>query len=393
MRALFGLPGFGRLYAGLTVSALGDWMLLLVLGIWVKDLTGSNGLAGLTMFCVVAPSLLAPVFGMWIDRVRRKPLLVWGNALSTLAVLPLLAVHGRGQVWLIYVVSVLYGVSAAVLEAGVNGLVKELLPAEQLVDANGMIQSSREALRLVGPLAGAALYGALGGGAVAVVDAVTFVVAALAIAGVGVVQAAPERGSGSVWQEISAGVRHVATDPVLRHVFVGFGVMLLLLGMAESTVYAVVEAFARPPSFVSVVVTIQGVGALVGAVTSARVLRRLGEVRGLVVAMVLMGVGLAVVASTSSLAVMLVAAGAIGATIPVMMVAVNTLVQRRTPQAIMGRVSTVIGVLFGGPQALSMAAGALLVSLLSFRTIFAVMAAASVAGAAHIAWWLRGERG
>lgn len=389
MRAAFAIPGFGRLYAGLTISALGDWMLLLVLGIWVKELTGSSGLAGLTMFFVVAPSLLVPVAGMWIDRVRRKSLLVVGNALSAFVVLPLLLVHDRGHAWVVFAVAAAYGTSAAVLEAGVNGLVKELMPPEHLVTANSAIQSSREALRLVGPLAGAGLYGWLGGGAVALVDALTFVVAALAIAGVAVRQARPERGGQGVWREMSAGVRHIAADRILRHTFTGFGIMLLLLGLAEASIYAVVEAFGRPPSFVAVVVTLQGIGAVCGAVAAAPLLRSAGEVTGLVLAMLGMAAGLTVIAATRSLTVMLIAGGFIGLTIPIMMIAVNTLVQVRTPQAVLGRTSTVLAMLFGGPQALSMAAGAWLVSVLSFRVIFAAMATASLLGAAHIWWWLR----
>lgn len=49
MREAFQIPGFARLYAALTASALGDSVLLLVLSMWVKTLTGSNGQAGLTL--------------------------------------------------------------------------------------------------------------------------------------------------------------------------------------------------------------------------------------------------------------------------------------------------------------------------------------------------------
>jgi hypothetical protein len=101
MRRAFQQEGFTRLFAGLTTSMFGDSVMLLVLSMWVKTLTGSNGAAGLTFFWMVVPALFAPVYGMYIDRIKRKPLLVWGNLISALVVLPLLLVADAGDVWII----------------------------------------------------------------------------------------------------------------------------------------------------------------------------------------------------------------------------------------------------------------------------------------------------
>ena len=114
MRAAFRVSGFTRLYVGLTASMLGDSIMLLTFSMWVKTLTGSNGLAGLTFFFMVIPSLFAPFMGVWIDRVRRRPLLVWGNLASAVMVLPLLLVRDAGDVWVIWVVAFLYGISFVV---------------------------------------------------------------------------------------------------------------------------------------------------------------------------------------------------------------------------------------------------------------------------------------
>ena len=76
MRKAFQQKGFARLFAGLTTSSFGDAVMLLVLSMWVKTLTGSNGAAGLTSFWMVIPALFAPVYGMYIDRVKSKPRLV-----------------------------------------------------------------------------------------------------------------------------------------------------------------------------------------------------------------------------------------------------------------------------------------------------------------------------
>jgi MFS family permease len=94
VKQAFRQPGFTRLYAGLTASMFGDSVMLLVLSMWVKTITGSNAMAGLTFFFMVIPILFGPLMGVWIDRVRRKPLLVWGHVLSGVMVLPLVLVHG-----------------------------------------------------------------------------------------------------------------------------------------------------------------------------------------------------------------------------------------------------------------------------------------------------------
>ena len=171
MRQAFRQPGFTRLYVGLTASMFGDSMMLLTLSMWVKTITGSNAQAGLTFFFMALPALAAPAMGIGIDRVRRKPLLVWGHLVSAVMVLPLVLVRGAGQVWIIWVVAACYGVSFIVLPAGLNGLLKELVPDEMLVDANASLQTTKESFRLFGPLIGALLFTWLGGWAVAVLDA------------------------------------------------------------------------------------------------------------------------------------------------------------------------------------------------------------------------------
>ena len=95
--------------------------------------------------------------------------------------MPLVLVRDAGDVWIIWVVAFGYGVSFVVLPAALNGLLKELMPDELLVEANAAVQTTKEAYRLFGPLLGAALFAWLGGWSVALIDAATFLVAAAAI--------------------------------------------------------------------------------------------------------------------------------------------------------------------------------------------------------------------
>jgi MFS family permease len=389
MRQAFRQPGFTRLYVGLTASMFGDSVMLLALSMWVKTITGSNAMAGLTFFFMVIPALFAPLLGIWIDRLKRRPLLVWGHLASGLGVLPLVLVRGAGQVWIIWVVAVLYGVSFVVLPAALNGLLKELMPDHLLVDANSSLQTTKESFRLFGPLIGALLFTWLGGWAIALLDAATFAVAAVVIASISFQEVAPEVEESQFWSQLTAGARHLGTDRVLKHVLVGFGITMLVLGFTESSIYALLDAFDKPATFVSVIVAVQGVGAVAGGLASGRVIRRIGEVATCVLGLLVLVAGVAVMAATHSLVVVCLAAAGFGTSLPMLLVAFNTLVQRRSPQAIMGRVSTAVEVLMATPQAVSLALGSLLVVLLSYRQIFAIMCVVTFLAACHIAFWLR----
>ncbi|HEY0374239.1 MAG TPA: MFS transporter, partial [Amnibacterium sp.] len=254
MRALMRIRN-ARLYlVGQAFSMLGDSALLIAAAIWVKQLTGSNGAAGLTFFFVVAPSLCAPLAGVLVDRVRRRAVLLWGNALTGLAMLPLLLVHDAGQVWIVWLVMVLYGASYTVLGPAQSALLPSIVPDELLADANALLRTVREGLRLFAPLLGAGLLTVAGGAAVAALDAATFLIAVVSLLAIRVVERAPDPAEREHWRrEVSAGFRHVAAVPALLRMTVATAVVLLVVGFPETAPFAVVaEGLHQPPTFLGV---------------------------------------------------------------------------------------------------------------------------------------------
>ena len=105
MRTLLSYRDARLLLAGQSLSAFGDWAMLIVLAVWMKSLTGSSALAGLTFFVFAAGSLLAPLGGLLADRVRRRPLMIVSDCVLGAFVLVLLLVHDRSDAWLIYAVA------------------------------------------------------------------------------------------------------------------------------------------------------------------------------------------------------------------------------------------------------------------------------------------------
>jgi MFS family permease len=374
-----------RLYlAGQALSLFGDTAMWLALGIWAKQLTGSSGAAGMVIFALALPQLGAPLAGMLVDRVRRRPLLIATNLATAAAVLPLLAVHDRGGLWLIYAVAAAYGASYSILGSGQTALLSSVLPADLLADANGALQTLREMQRLIAPLAGAGLFSALGGGAVAIIDAATFLAAAAALAIMRVHEPPPAPRESHPLAEALAGARHLRATAPLRQIVLACAACLIALGLTETLVYAIVDdGLHRSATFVGVLMATQGVGAVAGATSAARVARRWGEG-------ILAGLGMAAVAAAAlmmtsdALAVVLAGKVCFGVGTPWIIVGAITLLQRLTPGPLQGRVYSAAELLMGVPQTLSIAAGAALVAVTDYRWLLVAEATVMAASATYL---------
>jgi MFS family permease len=383
MRTLLSYRDARLLLAGQTLSAFGDWAMLIVLAVWMKSLTGSSALAGLTFFTFAAGSLLAPLGGLLADRVRRRPLMIVSDCVLGAIVLVLLLVHDRSDAWLIYAVAFAYGALGTVFYPARAALLKIMLPEELLAEANGALTATREGLRIIAPLAGAGLYAVLGGGAVAVLDSATFAASAFFLWRMRVQEEKPAPPEHHFTQEVTAGLRHVWETLPLRQIVLGVAVALLVVGFSETLIFSVISALGQQPSFFGVFATIQGIGSIAGGVTAAAVLRRGGEVR-------LVGLGLALFAVADlcliapSLGVVLAAGPVAGVGVAWAIVGFSTALQTRTPLAIQGRVSAAADLTLSTAQATSIATGAVLSTVVDYRILFVVMAAVVLASAGYL---------
>ncbi|GAA4904394.1 MFS transporter [Stackebrandtia albiflava] len=386
MRTLFAQPGYARLFAGTAAATIGDSLLLLVLAIWVKDLTGSDGAAGITLFFYGAPMLAAPLFGMLVDRFRNRPFLVVANVVNATFLIPLAFVGGSADVWLIYLTALLLGVGSTVDSPALNGLLKRMLPAELLVQANSASQTVQQGMRLAGPLVGAGLYLVGGGIVVAAVDAACLLIAAATIWSLRVEEPKPApRPAESRWlPEILAGFRFVAADGALKRITLGMFLAGCAIGAVESVGFALTDkGLGQPPEFISVIVTVMGIGGLLGGLTAAKVVTRLGEVAAAALSMALIALTCLVWVIPQTV-VVLVITPVVGYALPILVVAANTLVQRRSPQELIGRVSSVTNQSISVPQVFSIALGALLVSVLDYRFVLLGMAVLFGASAVYL---------
>lgn len=374
MRALLRRPDARLLLGGQAVSMFGDSAMFLVLGIWAKSLTDSNAAAGSVFLTFAAASLLAPAGGLVADRVRRRPLMIVVELALAATMLLLLFVHDRGDVWLLYVVALLYGLLGGTFAAARSAFLRVLLPEDLLADANAVFQTTREGLRLLAPLAGAGLYAVAGGGVVAVANACTFLVSTAAIVALRVPEAKPEPPEHHLLREVSAGASHILRTAPLRRIVLTVAVSFVVIGFAETVIFAVVdEGLHRPPSFLGVLESLQGAGAVIGGLTAAPLLRRIGDTRLVGLGLLLFAIGDGAFVARNVFAV---GAGFVvaGAGISWAIVGFATALQLRTPLAIQGRVSAAAETMLGVPQTLSIATGAALSTVVDYRLLVVVMA-------------------
>ena len=214
-------------------------------------------------------------------------------------------------------------------------------------------------------------------------DAGTFLVSALALALIRLDEPKPAPHEHHVLREAGAGARHLFTHGALRTLVVATVICMLAIGLGESVFFAVVDqGLGRPVSFIGVLAAVQGAGAVLGGLVVTLLISRVGELRLVAPGLALIGVGCLLATSGQ---VLVVAAGSfvLGSGLPVVIVAITTALQRRTPGPLQGRVFTAFEFLAGGPQLVSILVGAALVAFVDYRLLLVVMAAGNVLAAGY----------
>jgi MFS family permease len=184
--ALLRRRDFGLLWAGGLISETGDWFLLVGLPIWVLQLTGSS-LVTATVFLVgLLPGLVVgPLAGVLVDRWDRRRTLVAVSLAQAAFLLPLLAVDGRGDLWIIYAVMAVEASLGQLNDPARNALVPSLVEEGDLVGANALIGLNSNLARLAGSPLGGVLVEVAGLPGLVIGDAASFLLGAALIALVG----------------------------------------------------------------------------------------------------------------------------------------------------------------------------------------------------------------
>jgi len=385
MRRLLAYRDLRLLLAAEVTSAFGDWAMFIVLAVWMNQLTGSAWRAGLVFFALALGSLAGPLGGLIADRFRRKPLMIASDVVLGLVVLVLLVVDGRSNAWIIYVVAVAYGAVGTVFYPARSALMRVMLPEEMLAEANGALSIARQGLRVIAPAIGAGIYVLFSrnGGAVAILDAASFAGSALFLMRIHVVEAKPEPPEHHFLREVTRGMVHIWNTLPLRQMVMGVTVALLVAGFTETLIFSVLKGLNLSTSWFGGFAVLQGVGSIAGGVTAGTIVKKIGEAKTVGVGLALFGLCGALLAVPS---IVVVAAGFAFAGVGVvwLIVGATTALQTRTPLAIQGRVSAAADISLSVAQAISIASGAALSTVVDYRILLGAMAGVVVVSALYM---------
>jgi MFS family permease len=185
MSALLRRRDFRLLFTGRCVSLLGDGAFLVAMA-WeaytLSDAPTALSLLGIAMTVPLISLLL--VGGVISDRYDRRHVMLCADALRAvlLVLMGALALSGTLHLWQMMAIVAIYGAAQAFFDPASDAILPQLLPAEQLGEANALDQLVRPlALRMAGPALGGVLVGTLGPGSAFLADGATFVVSALAL--------------------------------------------------------------------------------------------------------------------------------------------------------------------------------------------------------------------
>jgi MFS family permease len=351
---------FLKFWAGSAISDVGSQVTVLAVPlIAALTLDATPWQMGLLAAAGSAPILLVGLFaGVWVDRVRRRPVMIatdLGRA-ALLLIIPLAAVSGVLRIEILYAVLLSTGALTVLFDVANMSFLPSLVATDRIVEGNTKLQSTSAAAHVVGPSVGGVLVSLLTAPFALLVDALSFVISAAFIARTRVAEAPPETrgGRAGVVGEITEGVRVVIDDRVLR-ALAGASATTILFGRMFMAVYVLYMTRVLGLSAVGVglVFATGGVGSLAGSIVAERLARRFGPGPTMIGAQVAFGltgmlVPLAVLVPSWALPMIIASEFAQWMAILVYWVNAISVRQAITPDRVLGRVNATMWFLAGG---------------------------------------------
>src|SRR5712691_6566574 len=284
LSGLWRQPDFVRLWAGHTISRFGTEISQLAIPLTAALVLDASafqmGLLGTFEF---APFLLLSLFaGVWVDRLRRKPILIVadiGRAVL-LGSIPLAAVLGVLRIEQLYLVGLCTGVLTVFFDVAYQAYLPALVNREHLVEGNSKLEMSRSVAQITGPGVAGALVQLVTAPLAVAMDAASFVGSVICLLFIRTSEPRPVQhasGPSSIWGEMREGLAVVRGSPRLRSIAGCTGTSILFHNaMFAVYVLYVTRQLGIGPALLGLILAAAGPGALLGAVVAGRVAARFG---------------------------------------------------------------------------------------------------------------------
>lgn len=395
----FANRSFRLLFVGSSISAIGDQFTLVALPWLVLQLTGDPAQLGLVLAVMALPrAVFMLVGGAVVDRMSPRRVLLGARTVNAALVglLAALVLEGAIHMWMLYALAAGIGLSTAFAYPAGGSLLPQLLGPDRLHAANSFMMGARQLSLIIGPaLAGlliksgsgaASARGAGGTGIAFAVDALSFL---FSVGSLLMIRVASDRHppvpQGGILANLIDGIRALWRDPQLRALIGYFAAGSLLVGGPFQVALPLLAKtrLTQGAAAFGVLMTANGTGMLLGSIASGPLTR---VIRGRLGLMLLLcdtfcGLAVAALSQVYSLAAgvgILAATGMLQGTIQI---AMFTWLQRRVPQALMGRTMSLIMFSFLGlaPLSAALAGGLLKVLPLSGLLMGAGLALTTIA--------------
>jgi MFS family permease len=349
-RSLFRQRDFVLLFTGQTASLFGTQITFVAVPLTAVLLLDATPLeAGVLGALDMVPFLLFGLFvGVWLDRRARRPVIIAADVVraAALAWVPIAHFLGVLDIAQLYVVVFVVGTMTVFFDVALQAYMPGLLGREQLGSANGKMQVSDSAAQVAGPGAAGLLVSALGAPVAIVVDAATYVLSFVTVAGLPADQAPepqPEAKNLSVRASIREGFDVITRNPLLRSITTAAVTINLFAAMQLAVFFLYLVHLGIGAAQVGLVLAVGSVGALLGAVFGDRLTGRFGVGPMMITALAMPVAGyliLAAVHGHSAADVAAVAASSFIVQFGVPIFNMNIVSYRQiiTPDALLGRV-------------------------------------------------------
>lgn len=342
---------FLKFWAGEATSQIGAQITQLALPLTaVLTLQASSSQVGLVNAASYAPFLLVTLFvGVWVDRVRRRPVMIAVNAARTLLVstVPLLAVLGALRIEFVYVVALLIGVLTVVFDVAYQSYLPVLVGREHLVEGNSKLQGTSSLAQIGGPGLAGLLIGWVTAPIALLVNGFTYLVSVITLVIIRRPEpapVAPEQKTG-LWRSLAEGVTFIWNSAHLRACALQSG-LYNLCWMSLQTVFVLYAArqLALSPGTIGLLLGTGAVGSLGGSFVAQWLKRVMGLGRAILTALLLCCVSPVLIPLTSgsgavALALFVGSFALIGAGGTMANIHIISLRQSITPEYLLGRMN------------------------------------------------------
>ena len=389
-------PDFVKLWAGETISVFGSLIgrtALHFTAILVLDARPFE-VAALLALGIVPELIFAPFVGVWVDRLRRRPIMIAADVgrAALLASIPLAYAFDALTMEQLYVVAFLTGILSICFEVAYQSYLPSLIKREELLEGNSKLKASDSAAE-VGAFGAAGWLVQLFTGPVAIlIDAVSFLFSAFYIKRITKTESppAPEEERTGMLREAKEGIQTILGNAFLRTTIVSECLNHFAFGMfgAAFGLY-VIRVLDFQPGVLGMIYAVGGVSSLFGAVFAARAASRLGIGPAMVSGLAVIGASMLLVPLAQGAAILaaafLVAQQLGDGGFVVYSINEVSLRQTITPDRLLGRVNAGFELCAHGVLLVGILAGGALGETLGLRGTLAVGAGAMLVAALWLA--------